>query len=54
MRPLSLISDQSRPRDPVADQHYQDYHVALLKRLAGQYPEEPLFRRLYLRWRRCA
>jgi hypothetical protein len=39
---------------PVADHHYQDYHVALLKRLAGQYPEEPLFRRLYLRWRRCA
>ena len=39
---------------PVADRHYQDYHVALLKRLAGQYPEEPLFRRLYLRWRRCA
>jgi hypothetical protein len=39
---------------PVADSHYQDYHVALLKRLAGQYPEQPLFRRLYLRWRRCA
>jgi hypothetical protein len=39
---------------PVADQHYQDYHVALLKRLAGDYPAEPLFRRLYLRWRRCA
>jgi hypothetical protein len=39
---------------PVADQHYQDYHVALLERLAGQYPEEPLFRRLYLRWLRCA
>jgi D-glucuronyl C5-epimerase C-terminus/PASTA domain len=39
---------------PVADRHYQDYHVALLKRLAGQYPEEPLFRRLYLRWRPCA
>jgi D-glucuronyl C5-epimerase C-terminus/PASTA domain len=39
---------------PVADQHYQDYHVALLKRLAGEYPEEPLFRRLYVRWRRCA
>jgi hypothetical protein len=39
---------------PVADQHYQDYHVALLQRLAGLYPEEPLFRRLYLRWRRCA
>lgn len=39
---------------PVADRHYQDYHVALLERLAGQYPEEPLFRRLYLRWRRCA
>jgi hypothetical protein len=39
---------------PVADHHYQDYHVALLERLAGQYPEEPLFERLYLRWRRCA
>jgi D-glucuronyl C5-epimerase C-terminus len=39
---------------PVADRHYQDYHVALLKRLAGRYPEEPLFRRFYLRWRRCA
>lgn len=39
---------------PVADQHYQDYHVALLERLAGQYPGQPLFRRLYLRWRRCA
>jgi hypothetical protein len=39
---------------PVANHHYQDYHVALLKRLVGQYPEEPLFRRLYLRWRRCA
>jgi hypothetical protein len=41
-------------RGPVADQHYQDYHVALLNRLAGVYPDEPLFRRLYLRWRRCA
>jgi hypothetical protein len=39
---------------PVADQHYQDYQVDLLKRLAGQYPEQPLFQRLYLRWRRCA
>jgi D-glucuronyl C5-epimerase-like protein/flagellar hook capping protein FlgD/PASTA domain-containing protein len=39
---------------PVASHHYQDYHVALLKRLAGEYPDEPLFRRLYLRWRRCA
>jgi D-glucuronyl C5-epimerase C-terminus/PASTA domain len=39
---------------PVADRHYQDYHVALLERLAGQYPEEPIFRRLYLRWRPCA
>ena len=39
---------------PVADRHYQDYHVALLKRLAAEYPEEPLFRRLYLRWRPCA
>jgi D-glucuronyl C5-epimerase C-terminus len=39
---------------PVADHHYQDYHVALLKRLAGLYPEEPLFGRLYMRWRRCA
>jgi hypothetical protein len=39
---------------PVADQHYQAYHVALLKRLAGQYPDEPIFRRLYVRWRRCA
>jgi hypothetical protein len=39
---------------PVASRHYQDYHVALLKRLAGEYPQEPLFRRLYLRWRPCA
>lgn len=39
---------------PVADSHYQDYHVDLLERLAGRYPEQPLFRRLYLRWRRCA
>jgi hypothetical protein len=39
---------------PVADRHYQDYQVALLERLAGQYPEQPLFRRLYLRWLRCA
>jgi len=39
---------------PVADHHYQAYHVALLERLAGRYPEEPLFRRLYVRWRRCA
>lgn len=39
---------------PVADRHYQDYQVALLQRLAGQYPAEPLFWRLYLRWRRCA
>lgn len=39
---------------PVADRHYQDYHVELLKRLAGLYPQEPLFRRLYVRWRRCA
>jgi D-glucuronyl C5-epimerase C-terminus len=39
---------------PVADKHCQNYHVALLERLAGEYPQEPLFRRLYLRWRRCA
>jgi uncharacterized delta-60 repeat protein len=39
---------------PVADQHYQDYQVGLLKRLAGLYPAEPIFRRLYLRWRPCA
>jgi D-glucuronyl C5-epimerase-like protein/PASTA domain-containing protein len=39
---------------PVADHHYQDYHVELLKRLAGLYPQEPLFGRLYVRWRRCA
>jgi hypothetical protein len=39
---------------PVADHHYQDYHVALLKRLTSRYPEEPVFRRLYLRWRPCA
>jgi D-glucuronyl C5-epimerase C-terminus/PASTA domain len=39
---------------PVADPHYQGYQVDLLKRLAGQYPEQPLFQRLYLRWRRCA
>jgi uncharacterized delta-60 repeat protein len=39
---------------PVADQHYQDYQVTLLKRLAGLYPAEPIFRRLYLRWRPCA
>lgn len=38
----------------VADQHYQDYHVTLLRQLAGQYPEEPLFRRLARRWRDCA
>ena len=39
---------------PVADRHYQDYQVELLRRLADQYPAEPIFRRLYLRWRRCA
>jgi hypothetical protein len=39
---------------PVADRHYQDYHVALLGQLAGVYPREPVFRRLFLRWRNCA
>jgi hypothetical protein len=38
---------------PTADSHYQDYHVSLLARLAGQYPAEPLFRQLYQRWRPC-
>jgi hypothetical protein len=37
-----------------ADQHYQGYHVALLKLLAGVYPDEPVFRRFYLRWQPCA
>jgi hypothetical protein len=39
---------------PVADRHYQDYHVDLVGQLAGRYPREPLFRRLYRRWRKCA
>ncbi len=39
---------------PAADRHYQDYHVGLLFRLSRAYPAEPLFRRLYLRWRDCA
>src|SRR5438045_6468335 len=38
---------------PVAGHHYQDYHVALLQRLAVQYPEEPPFRLLYVHWGRC-
>jgi hypothetical protein len=39
---------------PSADRHYQDYHVGLLSRLGREFPAEPLFRRLYLRWRPCA
>jgi hypothetical protein len=39
---------------PVADHHYQDYHVILLEQLAHAFPGEPLFRRLYLRWSKCA
>jgi FAD/FMN-containing dehydrogenase len=32
--------------------HYQTYHVELLRRLATTRPE-PIWRRTYLRWRRC-
>jgi hypothetical protein len=32
--------------------HYQAYHVELLRRLAASRPE-PIWRRTYLRWRRC-
>jgi len=35
-----------------ADLHYQTYHVELLRRLAASRPE-PVWRRTYLRWRRC-
>jgi PKD repeat protein len=35
-----------------ASLHYQTYHVELLGRLAATRPE-PIWRRTYLRWRRC-
>jgi PKD repeat protein len=35
-----------------ASLHYQTYHVELLRRLAATHPE-PIWRRTYLRWRRC-
>ena len=35
-----------------ASLHYQTYHVELLRRLAASRPE-PIWRRTYLRWRRC-
>jgi hypothetical protein len=35
-----------------ASLHYQTYHVELLRRLAATRPE-PVWRRTYLRWRRC-
>jgi len=35
-----------------ASLHYQIYHVELLRRLAATRPE-PVWRRTYLRWRRC-
>jgi PKD repeat protein len=35
-----------------ASLHYQTYHVELLRRLAAVRPE-PIWRRTYLRWRRC-
>jgi hypothetical protein len=35
-----------------ASRHYQAYHVELLRRLAATRPE-PIWRRTYLRWRRC-
>jgi uncharacterized repeat protein (TIGR02543 family) len=39
---------------PVADHHYQDYHFALLRRLAAEHPLQPIWHRTYARWRRCA
>ena len=35
-----------------ASLHYQTYHVELLRRLAAIHPEA-IWRRTYLRWRRC-
>jgi hypothetical protein len=35
-----------------ASLHYQAYHVELLRRLAATHAE-PIWRRTYLRWRRC-
>jgi PKD repeat protein len=35
-----------------ASLHYQTYHVELLRQLAATRPE-PIWRRTYLRWRRC-
>lgn len=35
-----------------ASLHYQTYHVELLRRIAATHPE-PIWRRTYLRWRRC-
>ena len=39
---------------PVADHHYQDYQVALLRSLAAEHPFQPIWQRTYARWRRCA
>ena len=35
---------------PAADRHYEEYHVDLLRRVAALH-DEPIWRRMYLRWR---
>jgi hypothetical protein len=37
---------------PAASLHYQIYHVELLRQLAATHAD-PIWRRTYLRWRRC-
>jgi hypothetical protein len=37
---------------PAASLHYQTYHVELLRQLAATHAD-PIWRRTYLRWRRC-
>jgi hypothetical protein len=36
-----------------APQHYQAYHVELLRRLSIAFPDDPIWRTMYLRWSRC-
>jgi D-glucuronyl C5-epimerase-like protein len=46
----SRYSLSSGPASP----HYQAYHVDLLRRLSIAFPDDPVWRTMYLRWRPCA
>jgi hypothetical protein len=36
-----------------ADEHYQSYHLDLLRRLAAKHPGDRIWRATYVRWSRC-